>query len=40
MARTYQFEVGPVVELLDRILQTELAAVCDGPGRLDSFRGE
>ena len=27
MARTYQFEVGPVVELLDRILQTELAAV-------------
>ena len=26
MARTYQFEVGPVVELLDRILQTELAA--------------
>ena len=27
MARSYQFEVGPVVELLDRILQTELAAV-------------
>ena len=27
MARTYQFEVGPVGELLDRILQTELAAV-------------
>src|SRR5580704_12157394 len=27
MARTYQFDVGPVVEQLNRILQMELAAV-------------
>jgi bacterioferritin len=27
MVRTYQFEVGPVVEQLDRILQMELAGV-------------
>jgi bacterioferritin len=27
MERTYKFEVGPVVEQLDRILQMELASV-------------
>ena len=27
MVRAFQFEVGPVVEQLDRILQMELAAV-------------
>ena len=27
MARAYQFDVGPVVEQLNRILQMELAAV-------------
>ena len=27
MVRTYKFEVGPVVEQLDRILQMELAGV-------------
>jgi hypothetical protein len=27
MVRTYSFEVGPVVEQLDRILQMELAGI-------------